>query len=145
MRCLRLAIVATLAGFGGSVVAEQAPAGSKAGETDSDVVIHYVNLEPTFITNYGVSDTGRLKYVKADVTVMVHSQDAETATRYHLPALRNSLVLLLSRQDESTVSTAAGRQTIKAEAMAELREVLKTEEGEGYVQDLMFTNFLVQR
>ena len=29
--------------------------------------------------------------------------------------------------------------------MAELREVMKSEVGEAYIQDLMFTNFLVQR
>ncbi len=108
-------------------------------------VIRYVELKPTFLTNFGVSDSGHLKYVKADVTVLVHNKEAEYAARYHLPALRNSLVMLLARQDESTVSSASGRETIKAEAMAEFREILETEEGEGFIEDLMFTNFIVQR
>ncbi len=79
------------------------------------------------------------------MTVRVSDKDAEYATRYHLPALRNRLVMLLSRQDESTVSSSYGRETIKAEALQELREVLQREEGEGYIEDLMFTNFVVQR
>ena len=107
--------------------------------------VRYVELKPTFVTNFGVSDTGHLRYIKADVTVRVMTNDAEYAARYHLPALRDRIVLLLSRQDESTVSSAAGRETIKAEAMQELREVLEREEGEGYIEDLLFTNFVVQR
>ncbi|MEM6999855.1 MAG: flagellar basal body-associated FliL family protein [Pseudomonadota bacterium] len=107
--------------------------------------IRYVELKPTFVANFGVSDTGHLRYVKADVTVRVTSADAEYATRYHLPALRDSLVMLLSRQDESTVSSNAGRQTIKAEALKELREILNREEGNAFIEDLMFTNFVVQR
>jgi len=144
MHYLRPIVLATLVGFITAASAEEA-ASADAGESDSDQVIHYVELEPTFVTNYGVSEKGRLKYVKADITVMVHSEDAEAATRYHLPALRNTLVMLLSRQDDATVSTASGREIIKAEAMAELREVMKSEVGEAYIQDLMFTNFLVQR
>lgn len=128
--------------LGAPMLAEEAPA---AAPTDSSVVIRYVELKPSFVTNFGVSDTGHLKYIKADVTVLVHNKDAEYAARYHLPALRNSIVMLLARQDESTVSTASGRETIKAEAIAELREILEKEEGDGHIQDLMFTNFIVQR
>ena len=108
-------------------------------------VVRYVELKPTFVTNFGVSDNGRLRYIKADITVRVSNKDAEYAARYHLPALRNRMVMLLSRQDESTVSSSYGRETIKVEALAELREVLQAEEGEGYIDDLMFTNFVVQR
>ncbi len=108
-------------------------------------VVRYVELKPTFVANFGVSDAGALRYVRADVTVRVSNKDAEYAARYHLPALRNRLVLLLSRQDESAVSSASGRETLKAEALQELREVLEAEEGEPHIDDLMFTNFVVQR
>jgi|GEM_PF-155304 len=108
-------------------------------------VVRYVELTPTFIANFGVSDSGHLRYVKADVTVRVSNKEAEYAARYHLPALRNSLVLLLSRQDESTVSSSRGRETIKAQALVELREILQAEEGEPFIDDVLFTNFIVQR
>ena len=68
------------------------------------------------------------------------------AARYHLPALRNSsLVLLLSRQDEVTVTTGSGREAIREEALMELRAVLKAEEGQPDIDDLMFTNFVVRQ
>jgi flagellar FliL protein len=140
--CARLLVALTACGFGFSVHAEEA-----AGEAPKAIggVVRYVELKPTFVTNYGVSDSGRLRYIKADVTVRVSNKEAEYAARYHLAALRNSLVLLLSRQDESTVSTSSGRETIKAEALQELREILAREEGQTHIEDLMFTNFVVQR
>ncbi len=125
-------------------IAEDAAEGAETPEPIAGVV-RYVDLTPTFVTNYGVSDSGRLRYVKADITVRVSNKDAEFAARYHAPALRNRLVLLLSRQDDSTISSASGRETIKAEALQELREVMETEEGAPHIEDLMFTNFVVQR
>lgn len=107
--------------------------------------VRYVPLQPAFVTNFGLSDDGNLSFVKADVSIRVSSQAAEMAARYHLPALRNALVLLLSRQDEAAVSSGSGREAIRAEALAELRSILETEEGNPYVEDVMFTNFIVQR
>lgn len=107
--------------------------------------VRYVDLQPAFITNVGISDNGSLMYVKTDISVRVSSMPAELATRYHLPALRNAIVLLLSRQDEASVSTGRGREMIRAEALRELRTILEMEEGEPYLDDLMFTNFIVQR
>lgn len=129
--------------LGSPALAEEAA----VGDTPEAIggVVRYVDLTPTFVTNYGVSDTGRLRYVKADVTVRVANKEAEYAARYHLPALRDRLVMLLSRQDDSTISSSSGRETIKAEALQELREVLEREEGEPHIEDLMFTNFVVQR
>ncbi|MEM9624520.1 MAG: flagellar basal body-associated FliL family protein [Pseudomonadota bacterium] len=131
--------------FGG--VAGNAAATGTETDTPAAIggVVRYVELKPTFIANFGVSDTGAMRYVRADVTVRVSNKDAEYAARYHLPALRNSLVLLLSRQDEATVSSASGRETLKAEALQELRDVLQSEEGEPHIEDLLFTNFVVQR
>lgn len=137
--CKKLCFVVLLCALASPGLAED------AAVITSDKGIRYIELKPTFVTNYGVSDTGHLRYVKADITVRVASRDGEYATRYHLPALRDKLVLLLARQDESTISSTMGRETIKAEALAELREVLEKEEGEGFIEDLMFTNFVVQR
>ena len=114
-----------------------------AEEAAPTATVRCVELKPTFVTNSGVFDSGQLCYVKADITVRVNTADAEYATRYHLPALRDRLVLLLARQDESTISNSIGRETIKAES--ELRVVLSHEEGEEFIEDLMFTNFVVQR
>ncbi len=107
--------------------------------------VRYVPLQPAFIANFGVIEEGNLKYVKAEISIRVSTHDAEMAARYHLPALRNALVLLLSRQDEVGVSTGSGREAIREQALMELRAIMKAEEGQPCIDDLMFTNFVVQR
>jgi len=136
-RILTLLAAFTLA-LGSVVSAEEAPV---ADERE----VRYVQLQPAFVTNYGFTENGRLKYVKTDISVRVSTQQAEMAARYHLPALRNALVLLLSQQDEAAVSTGGGREILRAQALADLNEILEREEGEGMIDDLMFTNFVVQR
>lgn len=112
---------------------------------DEDREVRYVPLQPAFVTNYGYTENGRLKYVKTNISVRVSSQEAEMAARYHLPALRNALVLLLSQQDEAAVSTGGGREILRAQALGELNVILEREEGQAMIDDLMFTNFVVQR
>lgn len=112
---------------------------------EEDREVRYVPLQPAFVTNYGYTENGRLKYVKTNISVRVSSQEAEMAARYHLPALRNALVLLLSQQDEAAVSTGGGREILRAQALGELNVILEREEGQAMIDDLMFTNFVVQR
>ncbi len=121
-----------------AVRAEEAPA-----EAQED--LRYVELKPTFVANFGPTSARKLMYVKTDVAVRVSSKAAHEATLYHLPALRNALVMLLSRQEEAALISGQGREQVRADALASLNEILQAEEGESYLQDLMFTNFIVQR
>ena len=107
--------------------------------------LRYVELQPAFVTNFGVSNNGHLMYVKAVVSVRVAGPTAEAETKYHLPALRNEIVLLLSRQDETAMTTSEGREQLRKQALADLRAVLERETGDPQLKDLLFTNFLVQR
>lgn len=52
--------------------------------------------------------------------------------------------MALSRQDENSISTKEGRETLREEALKELQAYLAEEELL-MVEDLLFTNFIVQR
>jgi flagellar FliL protein len=146
MRRLGPALWALLWILAGPVAAAEAAAKADGeGSIEDQDELRYVPLQPSFVTNFGTSDNGRLQFLRADVSVRVSGQEAAAAARYHLPALRNALVLLLSRQDEATVSTGTGREAIREEALAELRAVLEAEEGLPYIDEVLFTNFIVQR
>ncbi len=92
-----------------------------------------------------MAEYGHLMYLKTSVSIRVSSRDAGVAARSHMPALRNSLVLLLSRPDEASVSPGNGREGIRAQALEELNGILEAGEGDSSIDDLMFTNFIVQR
>jgi flagellar FliL protein len=122
-----------------------APAWAEEAPPPAASEVRYIELQPSLVTNFGGPSDAHLMYLRADVTVSVASSEAVSATKYHLPALRHALVLLLSRQSETDVATNAGREVIRAEALEQLRGILEAEEGEPYIDDLLFTNFIVQR
>lgn len=105
----------------------------------------YVELKPTFVTNFGPTDTPRLMYLKTDVSLRVQGRAGQLAADTHAPALRNELVLLLSSLEEASVTTSEGREDARRSALRSLNALLEAEEGEALIEDLLFTNFIVQR
>jgi flagellar protein FliL len=130
---MRALLVVTLCLVGAFAAAEAQEGGVK-----------YVTLQPPFVTNFGVTKTGRLTYLKADVTLKVANPEGEAALKYHTPALRNALVLLFSRQEDAAVSSSDGREQIRQQALTELRDIMQAESGERVIEDLVFSNFVVQ-
>lgn len=123
------------------VLASDQPAESAAVSEDT---VLYAELDPTFVANVGSSDGGRLAYVKTDVSLQVKGPAAQTAVQNHKVALRNILVLAISRQDAAAIGTLEGRDQLKAEALKEIQTFLEAEEDRPMVEDLLFTNFIVQ-
>ncbi|MEM1229586.1 MAG: flagellar basal body-associated FliL family protein [Pseudomonadota bacterium] len=128
-----------------SVLAASTVRAEEADPAEASAETRYVELKPTFVTNFGPTTTPRLMYIKTDVALRVFGSEGEKAAEHHLPALRNALVLLLSKQSESAVITGEAREYVREQALAELQEILVAEEGEALIEDLLFTNFIVQR
>lgn len=102
--------------------------------------IQYVELTPSFITNY---QAHRMGYLKADVTLMVKDQATADAIDRHGPVIRDNLVMLLSRQEEQVLNTSEGKQHLKEEALQEVIAALQAEGEPADVADVLFTSFLV--
>jgi len=143
-RRVTLGTFCSLLMFASSVGAQEAAPAGGGGEVDESTVL-YAELDPTFVTNVGVSESGRLAYIKTDVALQVRGPAAQSAVVNHKPALRSILILALSRQDENAISTTAGRENLKEVALKELQAYLLAEEDLPMVEDLLFTNFIVQR
>ena len=104
----------------------------------------YVPLQPPFVLNYG--GQGRLKYLRTEISVRVDSIHVANSIRHHLPYIRNNLVLLFSRQSEETVNSLDGRERLRKQALEEIKSILRAEEKtKKGVEDLFFTNFVVQK
>ena len=125
-----------------SVDAQEAAAPEEAVD---ETTVLYAELDPTFVTNVGVADAGRLAYIKTDVALQIRGPTAREAVTHHKPALRSIIIMALSRQDENAISTTEGRETLKREALTQLQAYLVAEEKLPMVDDMLFTNFIVQR
>lgn len=147
LNAVRLLLMAAFLLFSQAVVSaedDSDEAAKKEGETEDKNIVRYVPLVPTFVTNYGVVEFGRLKYVRADVSVKVTSMDAQMSVQNHFPTLRNIMVMLLSRQNEGSIVSSSGREKVRNQALQEVQKFFSEEEGMPIVEDLIFTNFVVQ-
>ncbi len=104
----------------------------------------YIPLSEPLVVNYG--GPGRLKYLRAEVSLRLESSQDAGVIRHHMPLIRHHLVMLFSRQGEEEINTQSGREQLRQTALAETNELLAQEEGrEEVVSDLLFRNFVVQR
>ena len=107
----------------------------------------YMPLKPPFVVNYG--GKGRLKYLKAELSVRVKDSKAANAIRHHMPLIRNNLVLLFSRQTDIDIDTQEGKELLRLAALEEIRGIVESEDGvkgdDTGVMDLFFNNFVLQK
>lgn len=124
------------------LIAQLLAVGNARGQEMPSAV--YVNITPDFITNF--DEGARLKYLKASVSLKVKTE-SESKIRYHLPSIKNNLIILFSAQAEENLTSTVGRETLRREALDEVKNVMAMLErnGDQEVEDLYFTNFVVQQ
>jgi flagellar FliL protein len=103
----------------------------------------YIPLKPPFVVNYG--GKGRLRYLKAELSVRVSSASGANSIRHHMPYIRNDLILLFSRQSEENLDTQEGKEILRQEALAAIHNILETEDGESELVDLYFNQLVLQK
>ncbi|MBE0483756.1 MAG: flagellar basal body-associated FliL family protein [Bacterioplanes sp.] len=108
----------------------------------ADGQARYIHLEPAFVLNYG--STGRMKYLRTEVALLVRSPEAASQVSRHRPYIRNNLVMLMSAQEPDIMNTAEGRESLRQVALDEVRALMLVLEGNEYVDELYFNNFVVQ-
>lgn len=104
----------------------------------------YVHLQPAFVLNYGQNTKGRMKYIRTDVALRVVGAEAAGKVNHHQAYIRNQMVLLLSQQDDETVNSSQGREKLRQVALEEVRALMSELEGQPYIEDLYFQNFVAQ-
>jgi len=126
------------------IVAGYAYAEDESEEGATPEKSKYVDLAPSFVTNFGLS-TKKMQYIKADITLRAPTQVAVDAIEANAPLIRHQIVMLLSRQTNDMMALPNSQETIRVEALRVSREVLEAETGEPQINDLLFTTFVIQR
>ena len=139
---------------------EEASESSEAVETVAKPAI-YFPLK-TFTVNYDVN--GLQRFLQAELTLMYRDEAVLKTLELHMPAVRNSLVMLLSRQVFDELQTAEGKEKLRTEALAEIQSIIaketaasaekvddeekddkaKTKLPEPNVEQVLFTQFVMQ-
>lgn len=102
----------------------------------------YLSLDPVFVVDFMVN--GKQRYVQLNMTVMSKNAVQVNAVTLHMPLIRNSLVLLFSSQSFFDLQTTEGKVALKQAATDVINGILEQETGQGGIDNVLFTNFVMQ-
>lgn len=118
---------------------ESVDAGASASATGPAI---YLELDPAFVVDFIVANKQR--YLQLNLTVKSRDQVKVDAIKVHMPLIRNSLVLLFANQNFDELQSLDGKMALKAAAIESINSILTQETGSGGVEDVLFTNFVMQ-
>lgn len=104
----------------------------------------YEALAPAFIVNFNGANGGRQRYMQVSVALMSRDAQALAALKEHMPLLRNQLVMLFSSQDFAALATPVGQEMLRQQATASVQELAQRELGKLAIEQVLFTNFVLQ-
>lgn len=112
-----------------------------AEDGDGSGPVQYVEVSPEIVTNIG--SKGRLRYLRAKVTLRVSRPGSAEVVEYHMPYVRDRLIRLLGKQDPDRALDPEVKQAMRSTALAELNAFF-ADRNEARVDDLLFTDYLIQ-
>jgi len=144
---LIIAAVVVLAGAGGGAWYFLGRGGGEEGKAEeAEHVVApavYVSLDPPFVVNF--ESGGAVRFLQVAIQVMTRDPHTVEELGKHSPAIRNDLLLLLSNQEYAIISTREGKEKLQHDALEAIRNVVKTNGGEGEtVESVLFTSFVMQ-
>lgn len=111
-------------------------------ETSTQQPAIYFDFKPPFIVNYQWQ--GRQRFVQVSLSVMTRKGSIVDAMQKHMPLIRNNLLMVFSAQEFEMLRTPEGKEALRQVVLEELQKILTEETGEPGVEQVLFTNFVMQ-
>lgn len=102
----------------------------------------YMPFDPPFVIN--VDAPRGTHFMQITVQAYVETAEDAQALGYHMPAVRNALIMLFSGRTLEEASTVEKREEWRAEALAEVQHVMESLAGTPGTSEIFFTDFIVQ-
>jgi len=87
---------------------------------------------------------GKQRYLQTSLSAMTHEETVVKALELHAPLIRGRLITLLGAQDFAALRTDQGKAALRGQILATVQEVLQTETGQPGVEQIYFTDFVLQ-
>ena len=84
------------------------------------------------------------RYMQVDVTLQVADQSQADVIKLHMPRVRSRLLALLSSKHAGALATAADKQALAQEILAEVNQPFNAQARPQQVDDVLFTSFVIQ-
>lgn len=102
----------------------------------------FIALNPPIIVN--IMDGKHIRHMQVVIEIKLTDQAKSSKIDLHKGPIRHELILLLSSQDASTISSSQGKEQLRKDALAAVQKVMQDLEGEPVIEALYFTNFIIQ-
>lgn len=102
----------------------------------------YVPLEPAFTVNFG--DPARGRYISLQLEAMTRDPKVEDALLDHLPAIRNTILLLLGEISDEQVKDAEAKDALRGQIRDAIRRILLRNGAQSKVEQVFFTSLVMQ-
>ena len=148
LKLIILIVVAVLLAIGLSVGATwyfmHSPKTEPVVEANANVKLPaiYEPLTPAFVVNYNAN--GRQRYLQVSLTLQARDPADLKALMVHMPVIRNNLVMLFSGQTFDDLATPVGQEILRQKTTASVQEVAQKELGKVVIDQVLFTNFVLQ-
>lgn len=124
------------------LIAKKPPTADKEEEKEQPPKpAFYLSLD-RFVVN--IAKSKRSRYLQLNVDVLVREEKLIQTLQTHLPKIKNNLVFLLSNLEEEQIFSAEGKDTLRKQVLKEIQNIMEEETGKPAVEDVFFTNFVVQ-
>lgn len=149
-KIILIVVIALLTGIGGAAAAflllggEEAAEPGEAATTESAEPAEesrdpiYWSLDPKFTITYNVDG---LRYLQVSMQVMSFEQGAIDSLKANMPAVRNSVIMLLSAQEFESLVDAEGKETLRGDVLETVQAAIRSDEE---LEDVFFTTFIMQ-
>ena len=125
-------------GLTSALAAEEAVDEEVAAPTSSA----YVSLGEPLVLN--LSGKNRPTFLQISADVLLSDSDAEDTIKIHVPAIRHSLIMLLSEQKASDIKSPVKREEIRQQLTTQVKQVIAELSGNKDISDVLFSDILVQ-
>jgi flagellar FliL protein len=136
---------------GGTIAAlsflKEEPAPAEEGEVAEEAAppakpAIYYPLKPEYILN--IDARGRRRFLRLDITLLTRDDDVIAAVETHRASIDNTVNLIGGGQVFEEIQTAEGKEFLRLQLLQELQAVLEKEIGKPGIEQVLFTNFVMQ-
>ncbi|MEM1261501.1 MAG: flagellar basal body-associated FliL family protein [Pseudomonadota bacterium] len=117
---------------------DEVPAASEPGAP-----AFYYPILPPLTSNFS-DEQGRRRFIQVGLEVRTQEQRFIDAVKEHNAVIRNALLLAYSDLEYDVVITREGKEDLRQTTLDEIRDVMTANVGEPGIDDVYFTQFVIQ-
>ena len=103
----------------------------------------YYPIRPAMVLNYR-DERGKMRFLQVAVDVMSRDPKALENVQSHLPRIQNDLINLFNSKNFAQIEDIKQRDSLRAEALTIIQNVLYQESGDPGIEAVLFTNYVTQ-